>query len=269
MAIIWTNKNIIPHGKMVDYMNFINDHICGSLPLYGKEKKILFDYAIKNYVSAFLIFSLRDTIKIQKEINCCKFRDRKIDIIKNKFLQNVHKYENFKIKKIFETTCLPFNTVYKTITNLPEYKLLDDKNRRYLQKLKILVDELEIKKKEKSVMFENILEKYLNSRCIRFYTEREIITNNLYSVTPDFLFHVPITIELNNIKYKIKWMDAKNYALNNVNFILKSLQKQAKKYNQEFGMGAFVFNYGIDPTIKIPNVLILDGSFIKKYKVQK
>ena len=80
------------------------------------------------------------------------------------------------------------------------------------------------------------------------------------------MFDVPIVIkEESDTETQIKWLDVKNYFLADIPFLLDKLRDQAKKYNDAFGNGAFVFHLGLDPKIKIDNTLILDGSFVKFY----
>ena len=79
---------------------------------------------------------------------------------------------------------------------------------------------------------------------------------------PDILFKEPIILKVDGVSYTIRWFDAKNYILINIPFILASLKRQAEKYYKVFGMGAFVFHYGFDSSIKIPGVIMLDGSHI-------
>jgi hypothetical protein len=72
----------------------------------------------------------------------------------------------------------------------------------------------------------------------------------------------PIVIVSNGKRHVVHWIDAKGFPLINFSFILGKLNKQAKKYNSKFGSGAMIFGGGYDSSIKIPDTLLLDGSFI-------
>ncbi len=107
-----------------------------------------------------------------------------------------------------------------------------------------------------------MLEDYLKINGLIFKTEVEIKNAGEITATPDILFDEPIILELDGTNHEIRWMDAKNYILIDVPFIIKSLHKQAAKYNTIYGLGAFVFHYGFDASIKIPGAVLLDGSFL-------
>ena len=268
--IIWKNKKIYDHTTIIDRMKFIENRMNGLLPLYGKEKENLLSYAKKNNLSAYEIISLRNTIRIQKEINSSKKFMQSLNMIKNKFkkllseLSTDQNKNNLKIKYFFGSTNMPFFFVLKTVSLMPEFNKLSAENIAFIKKLDTIVHKIEIDIRERSMQFEHILENYLKSLNIKFRTETDIKRDKDYNVTPDILFDEAIVIELDGISYRIRWLDAKNYLLTNTPFIMKSLQKQAAKYNEIFGMGAFVFHYGFDSSIKIPGVLILDGSMIEK-----
>ena len=58
----------------------------------------------------------------------------------------------------------------------------------------------------------------------------------------------------------IHWIDAKDSTLVNFPFIVGKLRKQAARYTKEFGQGALVFSGGLDPSVKIPGTLLLEGN---------
>jgi hypothetical protein len=85
-------------------------------------------------------------------------------------------------------------------------------------------------------------------------------------LTPDFLFTAPTTIN----GHRVTWLDAKNYMAYDSKLVLKSTVKQAKKYVEHFGPGAFVFSGGVlcPPGGRLaeqigPSVLLLDGSKLR------
>lgn len=274
-TIHWTNRKIYDHVKIDAIMKYVEGNMNGLLPLYGNEKKRLMKYASDNNIPDHEIISIRNTIKIQKEINNSKKYSRFVKIIKQRFIDLVKNINptlnstdgleyanNSKIISFYKSLRLPFNMINNVIKKMPEFELLSDDNKRTIKKIEKLIHLNEVDILNRSMQFEKILEQYLTSHNISYRTEADIKRDKDYTVTPDILFDEPITINLDGTDYKIRWMDAKNYLLTNTPFILKSLKKQAQKYNSIFGMGAFVFHYGIDSSVTVPNsdVLLLDGS---------
>ncbi|XWV24738.1 hypothetical protein QJ856_gp1045 [Tupanvirus deep ocean] len=270
--IIWTNNKVYDHQTIVDRMEFVKKGMNGLLPLYGKEKERLITYAQENNLEPYEMFSLRNTIRIQNEIDSSKRFVQNIDRIKNKFLDllreisviNDQNQINLKIRYFLKSIQMPVFFVLKTISVLPEFKNLTESSINYIKKIEDNIHATEIEIRKRSMDFEYILENYLKSLGIQFRTEADIKRDKDYNITPDILFDENITLELNGIEYQVRWLDAKNYVLTNTPFIMKSLRKQAEKYNNAFGMGAFVFHYGFDSSIQIPGVIMLDGSKLDK-----
>lgn len=104
----------------------------------------------------------------------------------------------------------------------------------------------------KSKQYEVHVEQWLKRHNIDFFTEEELIAQNS-KLTPDILLKHPITI---NSK-QIHWLDAKNFYGATVPYMVKSLKKQAAKYNKAFGSGGFVFSLGFTDELSI-NCLLLD-----------
>jgi hypothetical protein len=199
-------------------------------------------------------------------MNINKIKKRFTDLTKE-IVNSPGDKSNLKIRYFFKTTKMPFNYVLKTISGMPEFKKLTVDNINYITKFQKAIQLAEIQIRKHSELFEHLLENYIKKNYqIHFRTETDIKRDKDYTITPDILFDKPIVLELDGKEYLIRWMDAKNYLLVNVPFIIKALHKQAEKYNNVFGMGAFVFHYGFDSSIKIPNVLILDGSFLDTVK---
>jgi hypothetical protein len=271
--IIWPNYKIYDHATIVERMIFVKKNMNGLLPIYGKEKEKLQIYANEHHLPPYEMVCLRNTIRIQKEIDSSKKFGSSIGKIRAMFRELTNELatmiddnqKNLKIRYFFKSTQMPFHYVYKTIVAMPEFKSLTENSVNYIKKLDNAVYAAEIEIHDRSLKFEHMLENYLKSLNIKFRTEEDIKRDKDYNVTPDILFDGPIILELNGINYNIRWMDAKNYILTNTPFIIKSLHKQAAKYNNAFGMGAFVFHYGFDSSIEIPGTLILDGSWLDKF----
>lgn len=266
--IIWHNKTIYDHDELLKIMHYIEKNMYGLLPLSSNEKNILEHYANKHHFSTDAIVSLRLMIRIQKEIISSRTFELNIDKIQNKFINlmkessvNDDKSFNKKIGHFIKSTRMPVQLVIKTIGHTKEFKKLTDSNIKFIDNIQKTIHDNEIKIRQKSGAFEHLLEDHLlNNYDIHFRTEVDIKHDKDYQITPDILFDKPITLELDGKEYLIRWMDAKNYILADVPFVIKSLNKQAAKYYDVFGMGAFVFHYGIDASIKIKNTIILDGS---------
>lgn len=74
--------------------------------------------------------------------------------------------------------------------------------------------------------------------------------------TPDL--HFPEGVIINGVK--VYWIDAKNFYGANINNIRSSLVKQAKRYTQLYGAGAYIFKYSYATGLKKAfgeNVLLL------------
>lgn len=107
--------------------------------------------------------------------------------------------------------------------------------------------------------FEVALGARLRELGVDFTTEndaRQGVTQN--TLTPDFLLSQPIIIN----DRPVHWIDAKNYPMYGGRLVAKGLARQAQKYTEAFGPGAFVFSGGILCGARIMPAapLLLDGS---------
>lgn len=262
--IFWYNKKIYDPEIISTRMKFVENNMNGLLPVSGKEKEKLENYAREHDLPNYEILCLRNIIKIQKEINASKFFYSISDKIRNRFSREINEItDDNKLIFFLKSTKMPLSHLFRLLEPTDDFKKLTKNNLRMLDKLKnkIISNEREIR--DRSIQFEHSLEKYLMTLNLNFRTENEIKAIGDYSVTPDVLFDKPVILEVNGIEYEIKWMDAKNYMLVNVPFIMKSLEKQSNKYYDIFGLGAFVFHYGFDKSVMVSNAIILDGSFLE------
>lgn len=261
-SIIWYNKN--PGINAYNEIRFIARNMNGTMPLYGTEKKHIYEYAQRKEIPVSRLLSIRNTIKIQKEIIQSKLTHENEKMILEKFddLVTSKKITQEQLKLFINSTKLNVLMVIKIIERSLNYNLLTVKNINYLKKIckKIIENNKNIT--EKASQFEIMLEDYLKQKYnLSFITERELRKQKNNVATPDFLFIPPIKILFNNEEYIIHWIDAKDYFLFDSKFLLIKLKKQMEKYNKHFGMGAFVFHYGYDTgTVDFfkNNVLILD-----------
>lgn len=260
--LIWHNVKKYNLDTISNRIAFIKSNMNGMFPPYGKEMKNIKIYAQKNYIPVYEVMSIRNTIKVQEEIDSSKKIHKYLSKIKFRFIQLSNKHpNNASIKNFLQWTKMPIQMIIKIIGQMPEYQNLSDINIQYLSKINKLIYQYNQIIHHRSRQFEIILENYLAKEKIKFKTEIDIKKSG-YTVTPDILFDEPINIVVDGTQHTIYWMDAKNYILIDTPFIIKSLNKQASKYHSAFGLGAFVFHYGYDCSIVIPNVLILDGSFL-------
>lgn len=260
--ILWQNDYAKSNKSVRAYLSFVRRFSLQS-PLRHHEKPKLINYAQKLNLHTGTLTSIYNTLKIQYNVNCGKVTPEQRQIINRKFEniisrevseeQLIHDFKQFLIS--FKTPMQQIiRILQKDQTNMPSFiqSIVQEINDIYVKNEDI--------KRKRAQAFEESLETFLQAQHVDFHTEREIIDQQLHKLTPDILFKEPIEIQVNDEIHIIHWMDAKNYFLINVPFIMNNLQTQSKKYNDEFGAGAFVFHYGFDESIKIENTLILDAS---------
>jgi hypothetical protein len=264
-SLIWHNQLAYDTESINKKIKFIKKNLPGLIPLYFNELKKLNAYAHKYNISIHEMIALRNLIKVQKEIYASRNIDN--DKIKLKFHELVDQIKlnmdniSSLILEFYKNTWMPIGSVLKLITKTDDYNRL---NHDELKKLYQIVKDNEISEtdsRKRAADFEIKLANWIRANSnVSFKTEDELkLTNNHLTSTPDILFDEPVNLMLDGIKHEIYWIDAKNYILADFPFIIKKLKQQAAKYNNEFGSGAFVFHYGFDKNIKIPNTLILDG----------
>lgn len=131
---------------------------------------------------------------------------------------------------------------------------------------------------DKSAQYENKVAKLLSKAKIDYKTESQLKEEQTSDsrfgrpvATPDFFFKNPIKLNGN----LINWIDAKNFPLftsdkltdgEHLPKIIKGMNRQALKYNKNFGRGAFVFAGGVQKDITLStkqgpvDVDLVDGS---------
>jgi hypothetical protein len=252
-----------------DRINFINKGIKGLMYVYGSEEKRLQEYANRYNIPIEELYSIRHKLRIQREIHVSKKFEESKPMITTKFDQLIDMAAStdnvrYMVRQFLLETGMPIVKVIRFVTTLPEFINLKKDAAEYLQQINEKFYKLEIDSHKKAMRFEASLVDYLKvSYDIPFKTENEIRAAGI-NVTPDILFDNAIELEVDGEKHIIRWIDAKNYILVNIRFIVRSITKQAAKYNDAYGMGAFVFRYGFDSSIKIPGVIMLDASYLEK-----
>ena len=117
----------------------------------------------------------------------------------------------------------------------------------------------------KSQAYEDAVGAHLRGLGLDFETEDDLrrahsAVAGLPLVTPDFLLRRPVSID----GRRVAWIDAKDYPAVDSRLVMTSLKKQAKKYTDRFGPGAFVFSGGVmcDSRTARLGALVLDGSHV-------
>lgn len=268
--IYWKNYMVFTNRQIKCILNWISKQMRGLMPMYGSEIERLIKYANIHNLPVEMVFSIRNKLQIQKEIDYNKYIKNRQMYVKQNF-DNIlfgdkgnHKNEIEKIYHLLCTIKSPIGTTIKIIKTFPEYGNLDNKSKNFIQKIENNISENEKKSKKYSFIFEQEMVTFFREKTnVIFQTEEEIRESKKYSITPDILFDQPIIIKIDGNEYPVRWIDAKNYILIDIPFLIGLLKKQSVKYSKIFGPGAFLFRYGFDESIRIPNVVFLDGSFIK------
>lgn len=278
--LVWHNNIIFNSYQIKPHIVFIKRNLCGLLPLYPEEYRILKSYAISNNFPIKTLVSARNTIKTQEEIYRSNIGaefhsnlEKSFRLLVNNINTQSEQNHKYLVKKFFTSNKFSVKNILKIISGITEYKKLTHDALKLIFKYMKDIQIAETNSRNNSIKFENKLNDWLkNNVSTPFktedmlrseYTINSLNTSNSPNMpTPDVLFDKPIIIELDNTPHKIYWIDAKNYALIDAPFIIKSLKKQSDKYNKTFGPGAFVFHYGINSDIKFNDTLVLDGSFI-------
>lgn len=270
--IHWFNKNVY-NDNIYDLIKKIENLMVDYKPINNKELKSLKLLAKQQKKPLDQLITFRNLIATQKSINSAKVIGKVEKEIVNFYKNQTNSSNNKSISKFF--------TKFKDYPPIAIVNLLKNNNINVSKEVinyADLNDSENINNRNKILKdaddFENNLVAWIKKHYpnIQFKTQKELVKEQTEKfgravITPDILFNEPITIVLNNPNgYKqvslIKWIDAKNYTLVNVPFILQSVNKQAEKYYNEFGPGALAFHYGLINNINVKNTLLLDASFI-------
>ena len=279
IVIYWPANIPINKLDLESDIKFVKGNMNGLVPVYRDEMLRMKTYADNRNISLHSVLSIRNQIKIQKEIKSGRYvNENKIIDKFNKLIQKQNLDLNLgtrnripsnepllRLKQIIDfyskIMYAPI-VVIKIISKLPLFKELShDLTKKFYQIFKD-INKIEHKSKILSEKFEHTLENFISKYHVKFLTETDIRNNKISHLTPDILFEQPVTININGINKKIKWIDAKNFIFigTYMPFMYKKIINQAKKYYTEFGQGAFVFRYGFVDGINIDGAYLLDGS---------
>lgn len=273
ITLVWNQDNCYSHAEIDKICRFVNKHMNGMLPLFGKEKQILIKYSDDNNIPYGRLVGIRSHLRTQKEIFSSRFVEKYEVHVKNEFIKLIRsdKIKLSDVVKYMNSMYIAPNHIFKILS---KNKLLDDIDPAtaiYFNSIKKLIDKNNSRSLTESKQFEIKTENFLRSKNISFKTEDDLRKESSERgethpiLTPDILFDSPVKIIINGNEHMINWIDAKNYILINVKYIISNLVKQSKKYNNAFGSGAFIFNYGIDNSICIPGVLLLSSSDLDEF----
>lgn len=111
--------------------------------------------------------------------------------------------------------------------------------------------------------FEFEIQKFLVKNKIKFKTQNELAKEQIKKYgktinTPDFLILSDFYI---NDK-KINWIDAKNFYGANTFLIKKNIQKQIKKYIDEYGFGSIIFSLNFSEKLYFDNVILINFNLL-------
>ncbi len=254
--LYWKNNLVYDHKHISSLIKLFKHKFPLMLCLTDVEGKIIHEISDQNDISYDLGKVIYNSIRTQREIILSHY------VNKNDFTNIMETYTG-NILSIITKNKIPISMFIKYLTKPDIYDRLNDNDQKYIKKLQVCLETNNRNIQQNAVEFENDLARYLKTVVeTPFKTEADIKKQGNYVATPDILFDDPILLDVNGIKTQIKWIDAKNYLLCDIPFIMKSLRKQANKYYEIYGMGAFVFHYGIDESISIPGAIVLDGSWI-------
>jgi len=90
-------------------------------------------------------------------------------------------------------------------------------------------------------------------------TEEQELTYGRAVITPDILFTAPVRIN----GADVHWIDFKNYVGADIAFLRASNRKQAARYTDKFGPGAFAYSGGVVEGAAIPGAIMLDARAFK------
>lgn len=269
-TINWENKLIFPEISILELLDKVEKLIPDFGPIRKTEMTELINLSkIEKYPPGMLI-SIRNILSTKRAIESKKNISNYIQKIK--FEYGKIKSGNLSISDYFKEIPLPPLTILKILNqnNIKVSPVFFNwcKNNDF--------EEAETFKKilKKSNEFEEILIDWLKKKYpkISFQTQQELYTKQKEKykkaiATPDILFDEPVIFKISGPNWEqtqlIRWLDAKNYTLFNVDFLVKHIRHQSEKYNNLYGPGALVFRYGYTERIQFQNTIILDASFIE------
>jgi hypothetical protein len=249
--LIWPTKHVFTESQIQDALDFINFNNFGAISQseFAKLKKYSADHKIpiEQMISFRNMLITEKSIQSSKEIY--KYRQQlKNDAKSTNADEFFKKYPLDPIQIIKE---LGRDNVSEEIL-----KYADNFSKENKEKFSA------IQKKARS--YEIFIEDWVKKSApnIKFQTEETLRSEQIEKhgrviATPDILFDEPVILKTKDSEHLIRWIDAKDYCLVDIPFIMKKLVEQAETYTTLYGPGAFCFHYGITQGIEIPNTILL------------
>lgn len=273
----------IPLVKQI--VKFVRSNMDGLFPIYKEEFIRLKKFAENNKLDIGMVGSIRNQSKIQTEIDRSRVLDtNKISEKFETFVETIKKLRtetnvteetrDTYAKKFFKDTNFPVHAVLKIVVTLDKYSELTKDELKSLFQIKYDIIEYEKISRSNASRYEVELDKWFTAHVsTKFRTEQDLRdqlkesenSDTAVIATPDILFDEPVKIIVDSIEHIIRWVDAKNSALINIPFVMRSVNKQAAKYHSLYGLGAFVFRFGYQKGLEVNGAILLDGSGLVTY----
>eukprot|EP01084_Bolivina_argentea_P062838 114866_1 len=131
-----------------------------------------------------------------------------------------------KINDVFEWNCY--------VIKLMQHAIIEDTMGPYYHNLT----------HKKAIKEEISFGEKLTLAGLSYNSETELKEQGFDRHTPDYHLKTPWIINYNDKKVEITWLDFKYHYCSATEWNIDHLNKQAHKYNEKFGVGAFVFSLG-------------------------
>jgi hypothetical protein len=235
---VLSNYDPINLNRICDCMCFIRRNIDCHFEITNAEKNKLQEYSKLTGINYYALLSFRNTIISYQYAN--SQNDDSVSAFRIALSRG-----NFNPYNFYKNNRQSPNTVYKKIKKTEEYKYITQENKNDLLNIIKRINNIKCKISDLSNIFEKQLNNVFDKLSIEYYTERQLRELGK-TITPDIVFKKPIFVQIDNKIIELNWLDAKNYMFigKKSNFIYGSLTKQAKKYNNTYGEGGFVFSLG-------------------------
>ena len=234
-------------------MIFVRANIDCHFEITEYEHNVLVQYSEMKGVNYSVLLGLRSTAVVHQYMTWNNKPNNIIAVFRSSLRSHNLNIINFIAYNFYKDVGWNPNIVYKTIKKTPEYlnapKNIQDDLSNVIKSIK----EKDERISQYALRFEDKLRKYFNELGIDFRSEKELRDAGA-KVTLDIVFDESIFIQIDDKIMEINWLDAKNYmCIGKRSFLFKGLKKQAKRFNDAYGEGGFVFAQGY-----VSNVNIVD-----------
>jgi len=252
-----TLKDYAPANPIVIHavMDFIRSNIDHHYEVTPQEHQTLVACFNANGIKYSILLELRQTVVVYQYMNC---KETPVNIAKR--FQTAVKLPDFDADVFYNSVMLCPFVVTKAIKKTKEYSEVSQDTRTALLKVTKTIKENDTNKIKKAMEFETKLSNVFIQLGIDFYTEKELREIGI-KATPDIVFKEPLFVQLNGAIIELHWLDAKNYICigKASTFLYRGLKTQAKKYNETYGEGGFVFADGYASDVLINDTWLFSG----------